>query len=175
MNQNMKEHPTGFMKWKQKLGKTICIKDMLKFTFHHLKENKLKIFRWKLLHFILPCKQLLYQWKIESTPLCDTCHIIDDYEHYFCPPPPQSGVGDMEMPGIRPLVRLRYVVSALRFLFVDQLISNLHTSIILGISSLSSKLDKIRTKIVRMVAIFKMSAETHQNFQSATISTKIDI
>jgi hypothetical protein len=84
-------------------------------------------------------------------------------------------VGDMEMPGIRPLVHLRYVVSALRFLFVDQLISNLHTSIILGISSLSSKLDKIRKEIVRMVAIFKMSAETHQNFQSASISTKIDI
>ena len=47
MNKNIKEHPTGFMKWRQKLGKTICIKDMLKFTFHHLKENKLKIFRWK--------------------------------------------------------------------------------------------------------------------------------
>jgi hypothetical protein len=50
MNKNIKEHPTGFMKWRQKLGNTICIKDMLKFTFHHLKENKLKIFRWKLLH-----------------------------------------------------------------------------------------------------------------------------
>jgi hypothetical protein len=45
---NIKEHPTGFMKWRQKLGNTICIKDMLKFTFHHLKENKLKILRWKL-------------------------------------------------------------------------------------------------------------------------------
>ena len=40
-------------------------------------------------------------------------------------------------------VRPRYVASALRFLFVDQLISNLHTSIILGISSLSLKLGKI--------------------------------
>ena len=39
-----------------------------------------------------------------------------------------------------PFVRSRYVVSALRFLFVDQLISNLHTSNVLGISSLSSKL-----------------------------------
>ena len=57
----------------------------------------------------------------------------------------------MEMLGVRP----RYVVSALRFLFVDQLISNLHTSIILGISSLSSK--------------------NASKFQSATISTKIDI
>jgi len=45
----------------------------------------------------------------------------------------------MEMPGVRPFVRPRYVVSALRFLFVDQLISNLHTTIILGITSLSSK------------------------------------
>ena len=42
--------------------------------------------------------------------------------------------------------RPRYVVSALRFLFVDQLISNLHTSIILGISNLSSKFGKIRER-----------------------------
>jgi hypothetical protein len=41
---------------------------------------------------------------------------------------------------VRLSVHPRYVVSALRFLFVDQLISNLHTSNILGISSLSSKL-----------------------------------
>jgi hypothetical protein len=34
MNKNIKEHPTGFMKWRQKLGNTICIKDMLKFTVH---------------------------------------------------------------------------------------------------------------------------------------------
>ena len=49
----------------------------------------------------------------------------------------------MEMPGIR---LSGYIVSALRFVFVDQLISNLHTSIILRISSLSSKLGKIRKK-----------------------------
>jgi hypothetical protein len=62
----------------------------------------------------------------------------------------------MEMLGVRPLVHPsvcpRYVVSTLRFLFVDQLISNLHTSIILGISSLSVKLGR-------------MSAKTHQNFK----------
>jgi hypothetical protein len=80
----------------------------------------------------------------------------------FCPKPPQSGTGDMEMRGVRLFVRYsvspsvcsRYFVSALRFLFVDQLISNLHTSIILGISSFSSKLGKI-----------KMSAKTHKNFK----------
>ena len=85
----------------------------------------------------------------------------------------QSGAGDMEMRGVRLFVRFsvspfvcsRYVVSAVRFLFVDQLISNLYTSIILGISSLSSKLGKIRKKNVRMAAIFMMSAKTHQNFK----------
>ena len=61
----------------------------------------------------------------------------------------------MEMRGVRlfvrysvsPFVCSRYVVSAVRFLFVDQLISNLYTIIILGISSLSSKLGKIRKKL----------------------------
>ena len=75
----------------------------------------------------------------------------------------------MEMP----FVRSRYVVIALRFLFVDQLISNLHTSIILGTSSLSSKLGKIRKKIVRMAAIFKMSAKTHQNFKVLQFQRKL--
>jgi hypothetical protein len=64
----------------------------------------------------------------------------------------------MEMPGVRP----RYVVSTLRFLFVDQLISNLHTSIILGISNLSSKLGKD-------------VCQNTSKFLSATISAKIDI
>ena len=106
----------------------------------------------------------------------------------------------MEMLGVRP----RYVVSALRFLFVDQLISNLHTSIILGISSLSSKLgkiskcynfnenwyleeecdsDKCDLKMVAiaaimvaiLAAIFNMIAKTHNKVRSAPITKKIDI
>ena len=60
---------------------------------------------------------------------------------------PQCGAEDTEMSFVRPSVRQRYVVSALRFWFVDQLVSNLHTSIILGISSLSSKLGKIRKQL----------------------------
>ena len=65
-------------------------------------------------------------------------------------------------------VRPRYVV---RFLFVDQLISNLLThKHILGISSLSSK---IGHKIVRMVAIFKMSAKAHKNFKVLQFQRKL--
>ena len=66
---------------------------------------------------------------------------------FLSPASAKSGAGDMEMPGICPSVRPSiYIVSTFRFLFVDQLISNIHTSIILIISSLSSKLGKIRKK-----------------------------
>jgi hypothetical protein len=54
-----------------------------------------------------------------------------------------GGYGNAVSSSVRP----RYVVSALKFWFVDQLISHLHTSIILGISSLNLKLEKIRKKL----------------------------
>jgi hypothetical protein len=92
----------------------------------------------------------------------------------FLSPAPQSGAGDMEMSDVRP----RYVVSALRFLFVDQLISNLHTSIILGISSFEigqCDSDKCDLKMVAiaaimlaiLAAIFNMFAKIHTKFRSA--------
>ena len=39
--------------------------------------------RWKLLHFILPCKVLLFQWKISSDAACNYCNRIENYEHFF--------------------------------------------------------------------------------------------
>ena len=107
-----------------------------------------------------------------------------------------GGYGNAGRPSVIPLVRPRYVVGVLRFLFVDQLISNLHTGIILGISSLGSKLGKIRpeecnsdtcdlkmaTIAAIMVAIlavlFNMVAKTHTNFevlQCSNTTKKIDI
>ena len=61
----------------------------------------------------------------------DSCHLYQTWLVFLSPIFAKSGAGDMEMLGIRPS---GYIVSALRFLFVDQLISNLHTSIILRIS-----------------------------------------
>jgi hypothetical protein len=34
------------------------------FIFHYLEENKLKIFRWKLLQYIISTKKLLMKWRI---------------------------------------------------------------------------------------------------------------
>ena len=96
--------------------------------------------------------------------------------HPFLSPAPSrrsGGYGNAGRSSVSPPVRPRYVVSALRFLFVDQLISNLHTSIMLGIASLSLKLGKIRKQFVRMAAIFKMSAKIHQHFKVLQFQRKL--
>ena len=43
----------------------------------------MKVFRWKLLHFIIPTKNLLLKWKIMKNSLCNLCNIVEDYSHYF--------------------------------------------------------------------------------------------
>jgi hypothetical protein len=45
-----------------------CITQTLFFTFNYLELNKLKIFKWKLIHFILPCKELLKQLFCSQKP-----------------------------------------------------------------------------------------------------------
>ena len=41
------------------------------------------MFKWKLLHYILPCKQMLSVWKITDSSLCNICNVLEDYEHFF--------------------------------------------------------------------------------------------
>jgi hypothetical protein len=48
-----------------------------------LLENKLKIFRWKLLQFIIPTKSHLFKWKISTDSLCNVCKVEEDYDHFF--------------------------------------------------------------------------------------------
>jgi hypothetical protein len=57
------------------------------FIFHYLEENKLKIFRWKLLQYIIPTKKLLMKWRIANNTQCNFCDQDEDYLHYFisCP------------------------------------------------------------------------------------------
>ena len=70
----------GIPIYKKKLPKceTVCY-----FIFNYLSENKLKVFRWKLLHFIIPTKKLLLKWKILKNSLCNLCNIVEDYSHHF--------------------------------------------------------------------------------------------
>ena len=57
------------------------------FIFHYLGENKLKIFRWKLLQYIIPTKKLLMKWRIAINNQCNFCGQDEDYLYYFmsCP------------------------------------------------------------------------------------------
>ena len=51
--------------------------------FLTLLENKLKIFRWKLLEFIIPTQSHLFKWKISTDSLCNVCKVEEDYDHFF--------------------------------------------------------------------------------------------
>ena len=59
------------------------ITDLYEFIFKLLLENKLKIFRWKLLQFIIPTKSHLFKWKISTDSLCNVCKVEEDYDHFF--------------------------------------------------------------------------------------------
>ena len=48
-----------------------------------LLENKLKIFRWKLLQFIFTTKSHLFKWQISTDSLCNVCKVEEDYDHFF--------------------------------------------------------------------------------------------
>ena len=80
------EIPIGFSKWMGILNNNEIkqnAKHMLGFLHQSLIENKHKVMRWKILHYILPCKTLLCQWKLSDTPTCNFCNAIEDYQHYF--------------------------------------------------------------------------------------------
>ncbi len=49
----------------------------------YVQERKLAIFRYKLLHSILPNQLLLHRWHLTDTPLCNVCGVVEDYEHLF--------------------------------------------------------------------------------------------
>jgi hypothetical protein len=48
----------------------ICFQS-LTFVFRNMKENKFKVYKWKLIHYILPCKELLFKWHITTNNLCN--------------------------------------------------------------------------------------------------------
>ena len=74
----------GFEIWKKKISvdsSQIC--SSMNFIFKGLVSNKLKVFRWKLLSYILPNEENLFKWKIGSSPNCSMCKINDNYQHFF--------------------------------------------------------------------------------------------
>jgi hypothetical protein len=62
------------------IGYWKCVYD---YIFTEIDDTKLKEFRAKLVYNILPCKELLYKWKILDTPHCNACGTLETYEHFF--------------------------------------------------------------------------------------------
>ena len=79
------DKPLGFNIWMKKINIEFYsdIEKMLEFVFCKLKDNKFKMYKWKLLHNILPCKTLLFKWHIATDNKCNFCNVIEDYQHLF--------------------------------------------------------------------------------------------
>ena len=85
MSFNRDEKPLGIIKWERHLETNLYfeLKNAFRFITYFIQDNKIKVFRWKILHYILPCKELLYQWKITTDNLCNACKVKEDYKHFF--------------------------------------------------------------------------------------------
>ena len=88
LESQLKEKPIVYTKWgkclkKDRMHTLTCITQTLFFTFNYLELNKLKIFKWKLIHFILPCKELLKQWRIVNNSDCLVCKEKENYKHLY--------------------------------------------------------------------------------------------
>ena len=81
--------PIGINTWLRYLSinEKPNMSQLYSFIFHYLEENKLKIFRWNLLQYIIPTKKLLMKWRIAINIQCNFCGQDEDYLHYFmsCP------------------------------------------------------------------------------------------
>jgi hypothetical protein len=88
LESQVKEKPIAYTKWgkclkKDRMHTLTCITQSLFFAFNYLELNKLKIFKWKLIHFILPCKELLKQWRIVNNSDCLVCKEKENYKHLY--------------------------------------------------------------------------------------------
>ena len=81
LESQLKDKPIAYTKWKKCLKKDrmhtlTCMKQSLFFTFNYLELNKLKI-------VILPCKELLKQWRIVNDSDCQVCKENENYKHFY--------------------------------------------------------------------------------------------
>ena len=49
--------------------------------------NRIKQFKYKLIHKIIPSKEVRFKWKMSPSPCCNICNLTESYEHLFirCP------------------------------------------------------------------------------------------
>ena len=53
-------------------------------SLYKLDNNRIKQFKFKLIHKVVPSKEIRYTWKISSNPYCDVCNNeTESYQHLF--------------------------------------------------------------------------------------------
>ena len=57
------------------------ISAIYKLPFRITRETKLSIFQFKIIHNILPCRNLLYKMNISESPLCEFCNELETLSH----------------------------------------------------------------------------------------------
>jgi hypothetical protein len=70
-------------KWENIFGNDITWKNIYNNINKTSIDNRIKQFKFKLIHDILAIKQNLFTWKIESNPHCNICQDVENYEHFF--------------------------------------------------------------------------------------------
>ena len=66
----------------QRLGvEEMKISAIYKLPFRITRETKLSIFQFKIIHNILPCRNLLYKMNISESPLCEFCNELETLSH----------------------------------------------------------------------------------------------
>ena len=89
LNDFQKSDVTVLAFWEEKLNlpSDFDWKDVLKFKFKTLKNNKVKQYNFKLFHMILPFRNNLFKWKITSENVCPFCAKPESFIHVLleCP------------------------------------------------------------------------------------------
>ena len=73
--------------WEEKVNFTVNWDSVYYIINSIIPDNRIKQFRFKLIHKILPTNENLFTWKILDSPRCMHCNGNDTLEHFFitCP------------------------------------------------------------------------------------------
>ena len=65
------------------LENKVVYTDVLSFAFSNIINYEIQIFKWKVLHSILPNRIFLLRWKIANYNVSKICLVEENYNHYF--------------------------------------------------------------------------------------------
>lgn len=68
--------------WNSKFEETLPWSDFYSFL-NRISDNRIKQYKYKTINRIFPCRNIRWMWKMENSPNCLNCNVIEDYDHVF--------------------------------------------------------------------------------------------